>query len=298
MCVTLEQGERGRGEWQGFASAYSLARGVHSLLQITTVTRTHSIRGESDWLDADRERLVLESVRVGDRQALETLLLSHLPLVHAIAARYARRGQDRDDLIAEGILGLVEAARRFDHDRGVRFSTYAAWWVRAQVRRYSLRTMRIVGAPSTRVGRRLLAQLPAAQRRLSQVLGRAPNRQELATELQATDEEVACVDAALRGADRMFEEGSAATLAEGSAQPTPEGLLAAAQGRALLLARVERAMGAMSERERQIVRRRLLDEERTTLSALGQDLGISRERVRQLEERARAKLRNALLDVA
>ena len=131
-------------------------------------------------LDLDTERELLRRIQEDDDpRALDALLVSHVRLVLSIAQKYRRHGLPVDDLVAEGNLGLVEAARRFDRARGTRFSTYAAWWVRALIRRYTIANRRIVGAPSTRAARRLLSNLRETQRRLAAELGRVATREEI-----------------------------------------------------------------------------------------------------------------------
>lgn len=252
------------------------------------------------FLDADAERALLEAYQEhGDGRALARLVEAHMPLVYGLVSRYRRRGDAVEDLVAEGRLGLVEAADRFDRGRGVRFATYASWWVRAYVRRHALRNMRIVGAPSTRVGRRLVASLPAAHRKLAQKLGRDPSRDELATELGVEPEEVASVVAAFRARDVVVDHTMESRgLALVAPAPDPESQLAAQQRAARVAARVHEALTDLTPRERLIIERRLLHDDRSTLASLGDKLGVSRERVRQLEKRACDKLRTALADVA
>jgi len=123
-------------------------------------------------LDLATEQDFLRRIQdTGDPEALSSLLVSHVRLVLSIAQKYTRHGLPIDDLVAEGNLGLVEAARRFDRSRGTRFSTYAAWWIRALIRRYTMSNRRIVGTPSTRAARRLLSSMRATQRRLAAELG-------------------------------------------------------------------------------------------------------------------------------
>ncbi|MBX3269400.1 MAG: sigma-70 family RNA polymerase sigma factor [Sandaracinaceae bacterium] len=249
-------------------------------------------------LDLDTERELLRRIQEnGDPRALDALLVSHVRLVLSIAQKYRRHGLPVDDLVAEGNLGLVEAARRFDRARGTRFSTYAAWWVRALIRRYTIANRRIVGAPSTRAARRLLSNLRETQRRLAAELGRAATREEIARALDVSVEDVATVDAALSGRDVSLAptpEGLVIELACDRA--SPEETAAAAELRAHNERSVHDALERLERRERLIIERRLLDDDRETLADIGAELGLSRERVRQLELRARQKLRAALLD--
>jgi RNA polymerase sigma-32 factor len=255
-------------------------------------------RTPNDLLDRETERELIARYRDDDDvAALERLVAEHLPLVRSTVARYRRRGASLDDLVAEGRLGLIEAAGRFEPARGVRFATYAAWWVRAYVRRYALGNLRIVGAPNTRAGRRIVGKLPAARRVLAQRLGREPTRDELAAHLDATAADVAMVTAAFSGRDVPMDAHLEERWRDRTG-PNPEQFLREKQEAEVVSRRVERAMGELTARERLIVEKRLMQDERMTLARLGTALGVSRERVRQLEKRARDKLRHALRDVA
>ena len=153
-------------------------------------------------LDAETERDLLSRFRASeDPRALEALVASHLRLVVATAMRYARDGLPMEDLVSEGSLGLVEAARRFDPDKGGRYATYARWWVRALIRRYALANRRIVGAPSTRNGRRVMSRLRRTQKALTAQYGAPPSTEQVAEHLGVSPEEVEQVDAALRTND-------------------------------------------------------------------------------------------------
>jgi RNA polymerase sigma-32 factor len=248
-------------------------------------------------LDVATEQVLIAKFQKGCQASLQKLLASHLRLVLSMAKRYAGHGAAMEDLISEGNLGLVEAARRFDAGRGNRFGTYAAWWVRAHVRRYALANRRIVAAPSTRNARRILAGLRKTQREISQREGRAAVRDEVATMLGVPESDIAMVEAALSGRDIAIgpmEDGTSWELPDQGA--TPEQLAAHDELAEIRHRRVEQALELLSEREREIVRRRFLQEDAATLAVLGAALGLSRERVRQIEKRAQKKLRNALLD--
>lgn len=261
--------------------------------------RLRTTTSSDSFLDAETEReLIVRYRKKQDQAALRRLVESHMPLVYGLVARYRRRGDNADDLVSEGRLGLVEAADRFDLGRGVRFATYASWWVRAYVRRYALRNMRIVGAPSTRVGRRLVANLPTVQRKLSQRLGRDPSRDEIAEELGVGVDEVASVMTAFRARDVALDQAFEERWSLDESGHDPEQSLARKERQAHVAHRVTEALTGLTPRERLIVERRLLRDDRVTLASLGSVLGVSRERVRQLEKRACDKLRNALRDVA
>jgi RNA polymerase sigma-32 factor len=246
-----------------------------------------------------RERELVKKASCGCQRSLAELVVRHRPLVRAVARRYARGPESLDDLMGEGNLGLVEAARRFDLSRGTRFSTYAAWWVRAYVRRFALRNRRIVAAPSTRVGRRLLVQLPGMQRRLTQSRGRRPSVAELAEALGVRTADVEMMQGALQERDLHLDaqpDGARFELPDGG--PTPEDSAATAEREAIVRRRVDRALGGLDQREREIARRRFMKDDSDTLASIGGTFGISRERVRQIEVGVKAKLREALADVA
>jgi len=249
-------------------------------------------------LDADEEIELIHRTRRGDQRALGRLLDSHLRLVLAVARRYAGNGISTEDLVSEGNLGLVEAAHRFDAERGTRFGTYAAWWVRAHIRRYALANRRIVATPSTRNARKVLSRLRATQRELAQAAGRSAERSTVAEELGVTEEDIAMVEAALSGRDVPigFGEDGAPSFDVVDASPSPEQLAAEDETRELHRDAVAEALDELSEREREIVRRRFFEDEGTTLAVLGEVFGLSRERVRQIEKRAQRKLRSALTE--
>lgn len=249
-------------------------------------------------LENDEERTLIARFREGSRSALQQLVQSHMPLVRSIARRYRGQARHDDDLVAEGRLGLLQAAHRFEPERGVRFAVYAAWWVRAFVRRYALDNRRIVRAPSTRIGRKLASKLPSTMQKLRQSRGREITDEELAHVLEAPLEEVASVRLALSTPDLLLDDDGARPGALVDPGASPEQQATDRERQRRIEARIAQALEVLSSREREIVLRRYLDEEGATLATLGARLGISRERVRQLESRARDKVREQLGDVA
>lgn len=229
---------------------------------------------------------------------MQRLVLAHLRLVLSVAHAYRGGSAGLDDLVSEGCLGLMEAVRRFEVSRGNRFSTYAVWWVRAHLRRYALANRRIVAMPSTRGARRVLGSMARVRRDLCQREGRPVDRGELAEALGVSTSDVALVEAAYAGRDVPVgptDELGSRDLA--SEAPSPEQLAADAEEALQHRRAVAEALASLSDRERTIVEHRLLDDERTSLQALGERFGVSRERVRQIQQRAQAKLRSALLQV-
>lgn len=252
-------------------------------------------------LDAEREALLVQRIqRDDDRAAMHELLAAHFRLVVSHASRYARAGVSDAELVAEGNLGLVEAARRFDPDKGVRFSTYAIWWIRARIGRFVLDNRRIVSAPSTRNARKLFACMRSAQRALEQHDGERPTRAAIAEATGTSEEDVALVEAALSVRDVPMgptDDGASFELADES---SPEDLVSEREESDRRAREVARALSVLDRREREIVQRRLLDEDEDgeTLASIGKVLGLSRERVRQIEARAKRKLQAALMSAA
>lgn len=249
-------------------------------------------------LDVDAEHRLAAAARMGSRSALDQLLVAHLRLVLRIARGYVKHGVPYEDLVGDGMVGLAEAAQRFDPERGVRFSAYAAWWIRAHIRRSTLANRRIVATPSTRAARKLIARLRETERALGQQLGRIATREEVAAALGVTADDVGMVDTALRERDVVVGDIEHGGVELADFDSSPEQLVADAQLRADVQRAVDLAVGTLTDREREIVRRRITSDDADTLSVVGQALGLSRERVRQIESKACEKLRTVLEDCA
>lgn len=250
-------------------------------------------------LTPEIERELAIRLKAGDAKALQQLVDSHMRLAISVAERYSRQGVPVEDLIGEASVGLVEAARRYDPDKGTRFGTYASWWVRAYVRRYCFANRRIVVGPSTRNARRIQWSLRRTERALAQREGRTPTREELAAALDVSPDEIAMVEDTLAARDVPIGPVEDGPSFEAVANvPTPEEDAADREMRATSQRKLEQALARLTEREQEIVRRRLLDDEASSLSVLGESFGISRERIRQIQQRAETKLRSALLEVA
>lgn len=259
--------------------------------------RLRSLSSKAPFLSADQEAELVSQVAAGSPVALDRLLRAHMRLVLAMVNEFAARAPgSRDELVSEGLLGLVEAARRFEPHRGTRFAAYAAWWIRAYMRRFCLLNRRIVRAPSTRAARLLLSNLPKLERRYLGHTGSRPDAETIARTLGVDIESVREVQAAVSSHDVPCATGAASADLE-SDQPTPEALLAQADAERVIRQRVRGALEQLSGREREVMEKRHLEDQPHTLSEIGKDLGVSRERVRQLELRACDKLRR-MLDVA
>lgn len=249
-------------------------------------------------LDVDAEHRLAVAARTGSRSAHDQLLVAHLRLVLRIARGYVKHGVPYEDLVGDGMVGLAEAAQRFDPERGVRFSAYAAWWIRAHIRRSTLANRRIVATPSTRAARKLIARLRETERALGQQLGRIATREEVAASLGVTADDVGMVDTALRERDVVVGDVEHGGVELADFGCSPEQLVADAELRADVERAVDHAVGTLTEREREIVRRRITSDDADTLNVVGQALGLSRERVRQIESKACEKLRTVLEDCA
>jgi RNA polymerase sigma-32 factor len=250
-------------------------------------------------LTFEEEQHLARAARAGDAAAFDRLVRSHLRLVLAIAAEYRRFGAALNDLVGEGTLGLVIAARRFDPERGVRLAAYAAHWIRALLRRFTLANRRIVGSPSTRRGRHLIGSLARTERELAQASGQKPDRQTLAQRLDVSESDVAEVQLALHARDAVVSRGDPTehdSVELVSREPSPEAIASSTEERAEVEALLGRALERLAPRERAIVTERRLRAEPPTLDHIGRSLGVSRERVRQLEARGYQRLCEAVLE--
>lgn len=244
-------------------------------------------------LSPERERELLALAQQGNRRAIDEIVSSHMRLVISIAARHARGCLSPHDLVAEGAVGLLEAIQRYDCTRDTRFASYAVFWVRACVSRFALANRRIVGAPSTRAGRKAQARLRSTERQLVEQLGRFPSRSELAQALEIDEEEIHAVDAATFDLS-LGHEG----VAEPSdPRPWPEAVVAEQEARSLRERCVARALDVLSAKEQSIVCQHMGEESRS-LADMARELGISRQRTGQIMAKARQKLRGCLEQVA
>jgi len=258
---------------------------------------------EKPLLSAEVERALLERAQVGDQRAVHDLVESHMRLVVQVASRYAREGLSAHDLVSEGVLGLMEAVRRFDLAHDARFASYSAWWVRACVRRYALANRRIVGGPSTRGARIARARLRQTERMLSQRYGRKPTRAELAEELGVAEHDVELVEVSLSSRDVSLTTedasgGGGGTLDLADETVSPEQAVADAEHQSACEGSIRVALTGLSERERAVVHEQFFREDGKSLADVGRALGVSRQRAGQILAGARDKLRARLEAVA
>ena len=240
-----------------------------------------------------------------DQKALDQLAGSHMRLVIALAARFRHYGLPIADVIQEGHVGLLEAAARFDPDREVRFSTYATWWIRAAIQDYILRNWSIVrgGTSSTQKAlffnlRRLRAQMAASadieKTTLYDRIGKAIGVSSADVELMSA--RFSGPDISLNGPIGGDDQSDSAERGDFLVddRPLPDETVGDDIDTQRRHAMLNDALAHLSERELRIVRQRRLAEESSTLEELGSQLGISKERVRQIESRALEKLRKLL----
>jgi len=244
------------------------------------------------YLSAAEELHIAELVRSGDARALDKLVRAHIRLVFGVAREFENYGLPKADIVSEGLLGLVDAARRFDPSHGVRFGAYARLWARMRMRRYTLNNRRITRMPTSRNGRRLLAGLRKTQRDLANSTGSWPETATVAEVLGVSVRDVEEVETALSGRDLSHgtdaEHGEFELPMVGA---SPEEIVADREDIDRTAVVIGAAMRLLTLRERLVVHHRFLIDEPVSLAAVGAMLGVSREWARTLQKTALAKLR-------
>lgn len=239
----------------------------------------------------------------GDPDAAYRLVTSHLRLAAKIALRHRRYGLAIADLISEANVGLMLAIKRFDPERGFRLATYASWWIKASVQEYILRSWSLVKLGTTAAQKKLFFNL----RKLKSRLGipedgdlRADQLRQIAGSLDVRECDVIEMDARLRGDISLNVPLSVDTEGDEwqdrlvDTSPDPESLLLEASDREREKTALANALAALSPRELSIIKARYLDEPHKTLEDLAGTFGISRERIRQIEQRALQRIRTKL----
>jgi RNA polymerase sigma-32 factor len=244
-------------------------------------------------------RLAVEYKEFGNIQAAYKLVTANLRLVVMIAREYQRAFRNLLDLVQEGNIGLMEAVKNFDPYRGIRFPSYAVWWIRAYIIRYIMNDWRMVKIGTTQAQRKLFFNLQKEKEKL-EAEGFTPGPKLLAQRLNVKEHEVVEMEQRLGNRDLSTDVplggDEELTLHNFLADPgqTPEQHLAATEHRRVLREKMEQFAGKLKDKELVIFRERLLNENPLTLREIGERYGISRERVRQIEERVKKKLRTYL----
>jgi RNA polymerase sigma-32 factor len=250
---------------------------------------------------AEEHEAAVKYYKEGDLEAAAKLVTANLRLVVKIAYEYRRAHKHIPDLIQEGSIGLMQAVKKYDPYKGVKLSTYAAWWIRAYILRFILNNARLVKLGTTQAQRKLFFNLKKERARLS-AMGIEPTSEVIARRLNVPAEEVVNMERRLAASDMSLDTP---LRAEGDGAPSRLDLLTAsgrrvdevladAEVNALLRDKIHEFGKTLTGKEARIFHERMLTDEPRTLQELGEDFGVSRERVRQLEKRVQTKLKEYL----
>ncbi len=253
--------------------------------------------GKDDLLTAEEEIELAKKIRQGDAKALEKLTRANLRFVVSVAKQYQNQGLSLGDLINEGNLGLIKAAKRFDETRGFKFISYAVWWIRQSILQALAEQSRIVRLPLNRVG--ALNKIGRAYSNLEQEFEREPSAEELADEL---DMDISDVSSALTSFGRHLsvdapfsqgEENRLLDILENVELPSPDNTLNSES----LKKEIDQVLSVLSEREAEVIKLYFgLDKEQAhTLEEIGEKFNLTRERVRQIKEKAIRRLKRTAL---
>ena len=250
--------------------------------------------GKVDLLTLEEEIALAIKIKEGNAQALETLTKANLRFVVSVAKQYQNQGLSLGDLINEGNLGLIKAAKRFDETRGFKFISYAVWWIRQSILQALAEQSRIVRLPLNRVG--ALNKIGKAYSNLEQEFEREPSASEIARELDMDVGEVADtlkISGRHVSMDAPFTQGEENRLLDviqSDEQPPPDQRLM----KESLKAEINRALSTLTEREAEVIKLYfgLNKEHSMTLEEIGERFNLTRERVRQIKEKAIRRLRH------
>jgi RNA polymerase primary sigma factor len=251
--------------------------------------------GETPLLTADEEVELAKKIRQGDHASLERLTKANLRFVVSVAKQYQNQGLSLADLINEGNIGLIKAAKRFDETRGFKFISYAVWWIRQAILQALAEQSRIVRLPLNRVG--TLHKIGKISSSLEQEYGREPSPDEIAKELALTEVEVSDtlkISNSHLSLDAPFsdsEDNSLLDVLEDELQPSPDESLLDES----LRIEIEKALDTLTPREAEVINLYfgLSHEKPLTLEEIGARFSLTRERVRQIKEKAIRRLRHA-----
>ncbi len=251
--------------------------------------------GKVDLITSDEEVELAQRIRAGDQIALEKLTKANLRFVVSVAKQYQNHGLTLGDLINEGNLGLIKAAKRFDETRGFKFISYAVWWIRQSIMQALAEQSRIVRLPLNRVGS--LNKISKTFSDLEQKFQREPSPEELAEVLDTTPEEVAAnmrISGRHVSMDAPFvngEENGLLDVLENESEATPDSSLMNDS----LRKEVQRALSTLTQREADVISYYfgLNGEQPLTLEEIGEKYNLTRERVRQIKEKATRRLRHS-----
>ncbi|MEL6647102.1 MAG: RNA polymerase factor sigma-32 [Pseudomonadota bacterium] len=272
-------------------------------------TNMSRIAMKAELLDAETEQRLAYAWRDHrDEQALHRLITAYMRLAISMAAKYKRYGASMNDLIQEAGLGLMKAADKFDPDRGVRFSTYAVWWIKASIQDYVMRNWSMVRTGSTSSQKSLFFNMRRVQARIErEAMARGEEldghqlREMIAHEVGVPLRDVEMMEGRLSGSDfslnatqSVEDEGREWIDTIEDDGPRGDELVEEDHDLSALRGWLGDAMSKLNERERFIVRERKLRDEPRTLESLGDELSLSKERVRQLEAAAFQKMRKHL----
>lgn len=251
--------------------------------------------GSTPLITADEEVRLARRIRTGDKRALEKLTKANLRFVVSVAKNYQNQGLSLADLINEGNIGLIKAAKRFDETRGFKFISYAVWWIRQAILQALAEQSRIVRLPLNRVG--TLHKIGKVSSSLEQAYGRNPSPDEIAKELELSESEVADtlkISNSHLSLDQPFsvsEDNSLIDILEDEYQPGPDEALLDQS----LRIEIEKALDTLTARESEVINLYfgLNAEKALTLEEIGARFNLTRERVRQIKEKAIRRLRHA-----
>ena len=279
----IDEERKNQGESESHGGNRSLDVYLHEINRTPLLTR-------------EQEQQLARRIRKGDKAALDRLVKANLRFVVSIAKQYSNQGLPLEDLINDGNLGLIKAAHRFDEKRGYKYISYAVWWIRQAMLQSLAEHSRIVRLPLNRAG--TLYRIGKASRQLDQELGRAPNAREIAKRLKLSEEEVedtmhiANTHVSLDDPYSTDQDDTSLVdyLQDDKAQMPDEETYERA-----LSDDMEKALGTLSERERLILSMYfgINGEEPLTLEEIGKELGLTRERIRQIKEKAIIRLRHS-----